>query len=350
MNNAIFILTDQPIDIDRLHICTWDLHGKGALEIGIEFDLREKKNQTDKVEFLLSLPFIGKEDKVLCLARTLLTENSANCKFIFNDTVKKVISIGDSPANGGVVEFKGRDPLAILPILCSSIEDGKCVFTVENLDKIKVDVPKAKAYIRFLIETQLEKFVVVHSGITKNSYLYDLKINEMRNIPDSINLCINHGKYICDKIRSCFCMHVVPSDYYLTYADSNKLKNIRILENDAFNRYLTHLHALEDEYIILFQKDQTNVIDEVKSYSFFSEFEKERLGSKQIIYAVFANLVCSLIIGIFPAKISEELGYWYSDLSLGTVIAIGIVVCLFVAYFIPWMRMWRWIKRKFKGV
>lgn len=252
MNNAIFILTDQPVDIDRLHICTWDLHGKGALEIGIEFDLREKKNQTDKVEFLLSLPFIGKEDKVLCLARTLLTENSANCKFIFNDTVKKVISIGDSPANGGVVEFKGRDPLAILPILCSSIEDGECVFTVENLDKIKVDVPKAKAYIRFLIETQLEKFVVVHSGITKNSYLYDLKINEMRNIPDSINLCINHGKYICDKIRSCFCMHVVPSDYYLTYADSNKLKNIRILENDAFNRYLVGLHALEDEYIILF--------------------------------------------------------------------------------------------------
>ena len=188
MNNAIFILTDQPVDIDRLHICTWDLHGKGALEIGIEFDLREKKNQTDKFEFLLSLPFIGKEDKVLCLARTLLTENSANCKFIFNDTVKKVISIGDSPANGGVVEFKGRDPIAILPILCSSIEDGKCVFTVENLDKIKVDVPKAKAYIRFLIETQLEKFVVVHSGITKNSYLYDLKINEMRNIPDSINL------------------------------------------------------------------------------------------------------------------------------------------------------------------
>ena len=350
MNNAIFILTDQPVDIDRLHICTWDLHGKGALEIGIEFDLREKKNQTDKVEFLLSLPFIGKEDKVLCLARTLLTENSANCKFIFNDTVKKVISIGDSPANGGVVEFKGRDPLAILPILCSSIEDGKCVFTVENLDKIKVDVPKAKAYIRFLIETQLEKFVVVHSGITKNSYLYDLKINEMRNIPDSINLCINHGKYICDKIRSCFCMHVVPSDYYLTYADSNKLKNIRILENDAFNRYLVGLHALEDEYIILFQKDQTKETDELKSYSFFTEFEKERLGSEQIIYAVFANLVCSLIIGIFPAKISEELGHWYSDLSLGTVIAIGVVICMLVAYYIPWSRAGRWISRKFKGV
>jgi hypothetical protein len=350
MNNAIFILTDQPVDIDRLHICTWDLHGKGALEIGIEFDLRERKNQTDKVEFLLSLPFIGKEDKVLCLARTLLTENSANCKFIFNDTVKKVISIGDSPANGGVVEFKGRDPIAILPILCSSIEDGKCVFTVENLDKIKVDVSKAKAYIRFLIETQLEKFVVVHSGITKNSYLYDLKINEMRNIPDSINLCINHGKYICDKIRSCFCMHVVPSDYYLTYADSNKLKNIRILENDAFNRYLVGLHALEDEYIILFQKEQTKETDELKSYSFFTEFEKERLGSEQIIYAVFANLVCSLIIGIFPAKISEELGHWYSDLSLGTVIAIGVVICMLVAYYIPWSRTGRWISRKFKGV
>ncbi len=350
MNNAIFILTDRPIDIDRLHICTWDLHGKGALEIGVEFDLREKTNQTDKVEFLLSLPFIGKEDKVLCLARTLLTENSANCKFIFNDTVKKVISIGDSPANGGVVEFKGREPLAILPILCSSIEDGKCVFAVENLDKIKVDVHNAKAYIRFLIETRLEKFVVVHSGITKNSYLYDLKINEMRNIPDSINLCINHGKYICDKIRSCFCMHVVPSDYYLTYADSNKLKNIRILENDAFNRYLIDLHALEDEYIIIFQKDQTKEKDEVKSYSFFSEFEKERLGSKQIIFAVFANLFCSLIIGIFPSKITEELGHWYSNLSWGIAIAIVIVVCLFVAYYIPRKRIKRWILRKFKGV
>ena len=86
------------------------------------------------------------------------------------------------------------------------------------------------------------------------------------------------------------------------------------------------------------------------TWSFFTEFEKERLGSKQIIYAVFVNLVCSLIIGIFPAKISEELGHWYSDLSWGVVLAIGIVVCLFVAYFIPWRRMERWINRKFKGV
>lgn len=145
-------------------------------------------------------------------------------------------------------------------------------------------------------------------------------------------------------------MHVVPSDYYLTYADSNKLKNIRILENDAFNRYLIDLHALEDEYIIIFQKDQTKEKDEVKSYSFFSEFEKERLGSKQIIFAVFANLFCSLIIGIFPSKITEELGHWYSNLSWGIAIAIVIVVCLFVAYYIPRKRIKRWILRKFKGV
>ena len=335
MNNAIFLLTDKPIIIERLHICTWDLHGKGAIEIGIEFDLQEKQNQASKVEFLLSLPFLSKGDNVSCLARTLLTENGANCKFIFNDTVKKVNSIGDSPANGGVVEFKGRTPLAILPIICLPIEEGKCVFTVENLDKISVDMPIAKAYIRILIETQLEKFVVVHSGITKNSYLYDLKINEMRNIPDAINHCINHGQYICETIRSCFCMHVVPSNYYLTYADSNKLKNTRILESEAFNRYQPKLHTEDNEYLILFQKDQRpdnpNKTD-CDSYSFFTEFEKERIGNEQIFASMVINLLCSFVIALATTNEVTRNTVWYANWAFWSILGLIISLVLYLTY------------------
>lgn len=356
MDNAIFLLTNTPIKVERLQICTWDLHGDdGAIEIGIEFGSKESFGNNhipNTVDFILSLPFLTKGDKVSCLEKKLVSENGANCKFIFNDTVRGTQTIKDQPANGSVVMFQSRDPLAIMPISNIQVEEGQCTFSVNNLDILKDDnyPDKMSLYIRLLIKTKLENFVTIQKGIAKDIYLYDMKINEMRNIPDKINNHINEGKNVCREIKACFCMHVIPSNYNVSYTDGEKLKNVRILESGAFNRYLPDLHALEDEYIILFQKDQILEGQELKSYSFFSELEKERIGNKQLIYAVFANLLCSVIIGVFPSKIAKEAERWYSDFSWGTVIAIGFVVCLVIGYYIPWTRMGCWIMRKVKGV
>ena len=353
MNNAIFLLTDTPIPVERLQICTWDFHGDdGAIEIGFEFGskewYKEQRNLTE-VHFILSLPFLSKEDKVICLEKTLVGENGANCKFIFNDTVKGTRTIKDQPANGSVVEFGQREPLAILPISNIQLEKGQCTFSVNNLDILNDDrfSGEMSVYVRLLIKTKLEKFVTIQKGIAKNIYLYDIKINEMRNLPDAINNYMNEGKCVCKEIKACFCMHVVPSEYNVSYADSEKLKNVRILESDAFNRYLPQLHASEDEYIILFHKDKLEKNQDSKPYSFFTEFEKERIGNKQIAFVVLANLACSLIIGFFPIKIAEGSGAWYSDISWGAVVALSLVLFMSIIFYRPLSRLKRWIMRKF---
>lgn len=353
MNNAIFLLTDKPIEIERLHICTWDMHGDGAIEIGIEFGSQvwQKLNRTNTVSFILSLPFLNKEDEVSCMADTLVGVNNANNKFIFNDTVHTTHSIKGEPANGSVVLFNSRNPLAILPIHEERHENGMFTFDVNNLDVLgDSNLPNTiTAYVRVLIRTKLEKFVVIHSGIAKTSYQYDLKINEMRNIPEHINNLINEGKYICKTIKSCFCMHVIPSDYGVTYADANKLKNTRILESSAFNRYISELNAKDNEYVILFQKDQKKAVLDNNSangdsYSFFTEFEKERIGNKQIIISIGVNLLCSLMIGTANSQNTTILSQWCKNWQVKGIMILLLALLLYLI--VPWSkfgyRLRRW--------
>ena len=341
MNNAIFLLTDKPIEIERLHVCTWDMHGEGAIEIGIEFGSQtwQKFNNVSAVNFTLSLPFLSKEDEVSCLADTLVSVNNANNKFIFNDTVHTTHTIKGEPANGSVIMFSSRNPLAILPIRDVHHENGVLTFNVNNLDVLGEDnLPQTiTAYVRILIQTKLEKFVVIHSGIAKTSYQYDLKINEMRNIPEHINNLVNRGQYICRTIKSCFCMHVIPSDYAVTYAEANKLKNTRILESAAFNRYIPELNAKDNEYIILFQKDQQkrdmgNNSANGDSYSFFTEFEKERIGNIQIIVSIVVNLLCSLVIAVATTNEATRDTIWYANWAFWSIVGLIIILVLYLTY------------------
>ena len=347
MNNAIFILTDIPIEVSRLHICTWDLYGEGAIEIGLEFrpNSVSEAGKINKVEFILSLPFINLGDEVSCLAQALVGENSANSKFVFNDTVKTTHIIKEEPANGSVVEFRHRDSLAILPVYDIKKEDGQLVFSVNNVDVLDSEIcnSKTSAYVRILIKTKMDNFVVKHRGITKTSYLYDIKINEMRNVPDRINRYLNQGKSICEKVAACFCLHVVPSNYHISYVDSSKLKNIRILESAAFNRYLPIIHSSDNEYIILFLKDKMSETESRGTYSFFSSFEKERIGDEQIIISIVVNLLCSLFIGIAAINNSVNINTWYESWEVWVVISALISLILYLT--IPWSKIWHHILR-----
>lgn len=89
-----------------------------------------------------------------------------------------------------------------------------------------------------------------------------------------------------------FLFHCVPDDYDISYIDSGKLRNVRRLETSAFNKYLKDIEWIEkDRYMIVFLKSKGN-----ENYSFFTTFVKEHIGNKQIIFAVLANIACSLIL------------------------------------------------------
>lgn len=340
MNNTYFILSNKKINIERLHICTWDFIGSNAaFEIGLEF---MPDPYVEDVEIKLSLPFLKKTDKVTCLMDSLIRDDD-NSKFIFNDTIKANKPIGGDKRNGAILEFNTRNSLSVLPIKKLSVEDGICSFAVNNLDQT------IKNYIRLYIQTDVQNLSIIKKGIAKTTYIYDIKVNEKRNLPNHINELLNSGFLLCNSINSCFCFHVIPSHYNISYLNSNKLKNIRILESDAFNRYLPNTEKVkENECLIVFNKSEKSkegttdgTIDGI--YTFFSEFEKEIIGNKQILLAIAANVICSLLFGMFTLREKEWVrgSKWFECLPWEFWVAILILIIFSAIIFIPWKRLWR---------
>lgn len=335
MNNTYFILSNKNVEIERLHICTWDIIDyNAAIEIGFEFTTESKSKD---VSFKISLPFIKPTDKTKCLMEALVRDDD-NSKFIFNDKIKANKPINGDKRNGVILEFEIRNSLSVLPVKDINIANGICSFVVRNINH------QVNNYVRIYIQTKLPNLSVVKSGITKISYIYDIKINEKRNLPTHINDLLNGGFTICNTIKQCFCFHVIPSLYNISYVNSNKLKNIRILESEAFNRYLPNSYKMKkDGHIIIFNKSEDS---KDGTYTFFSEFEKETIGNKQIILAIGANILCSLLFGISSLRGDFEQGLnWYEKLPWEFWLAIITLVIFVGLLFIPIKRIWYFIQQ-----
>jgi hypothetical protein len=332
MNNTYFILSNTKISIDRLHICTWDfVSSDAAMEIGLEF--LTNPNVKD-IDIKLSLPFLKKTDRITCLMDSLIRDDD-NCKFIFNDTIKANKPISGDKRNGAILDFSSRNSLRMLPVKNIVVEEGICSFTVSNLSQT------TNNYIRLYIQTGVRNLAIVKKGIAKTTYIYDVKVNERRNLPNHINDLLNSGYMLSDTIKYCFCFHVVPSRYNISYLDSNKLKNIRILESDAFNNYLPKSKKMkENECLIVFNKD--NKSDD-GIFTFFSEFEEEVIGSKQLLLAITANVLCSLVFGMYTLRKKEWMSgpKWFECLPWEFWVAIFIMIVFSAIIFIPWKKLWR---------
>lgn len=338
MNNTYFILSNTKLSIDRLHICTWDfLDFNAAIEIGIEFTPVTPNIKT--VDFKLSLPFLKTTDKVTCLMDSLVRDDD-NCKFIFNDTIKNTSHIRADKRNGSVLEFSSRNKLSVLPVKDIKTENGFCSFSVQDISHT------IKNYVRIYIQTNVSELAIIRKGITKETYIYDIKVNEKRNLPSAINDLLSKGLYLCNEIKACFCFHVIPSSYNIAYLNSAKLKNIRILESDAFNRYLPNTSKISNnECIIVFNKSENS---KDGSYTFFSEFEKETIGNKQIVWTIFANIMCSLLFGVFSLRSWTKGQEWYNWLPWEYWVTFICLLSLFAYLFVPWRKIFKKIKKCFK--
>lgn len=339
MNNTYFILANKTIVIERLHICTWDFIGSNAaIEIGIEF---MPNPYVKNVEIKISLPFLKVSDKVTCLMNSLIRDDD-NSKFIFNDTIKANKPINGDKRNGAILEFNSRNSLYVLPIKKLDVKDGICSFTIDNLSQT------TKNYVRLYVQTTVQNLAVVKKGIAKTSFIYDIKVNEKRNLPDHINELLNNGFVICNKINYCFCFHVIPSHYNISYLNNNKLKNIRILESEAFNKYLPNTEKMKNnESLIIFNKSEKATDG---TYTFFSEFEKETIGNKQIVLAIGANVLCSLLFGLFSLRERNWVRgeQWYEWLPWEFWFAIAVLIVLMGYMFIPWKKLFHRMKKSIR--
>ncbi|MDR2927403.1 MAG: hypothetical protein LBV41_04275 [Cytophagaceae bacterium] len=325
MDNSFFILSKQTVAISRFHICTWDIENSNTfIELGIEFNFPEN---IQEIDFKFAAPFVRKGDKIKCLLNQLKLRD--NSKFIFNDIIKNSSPINDDDIHGTILDFKTRDKLAILPANNITIEeDGLIAF---KLKKPKID-GNVKCYVRFLININSETLSTKKKGITKTTFLYDIRLNENRNLPNNV-ATLTQDYSLC-KIKNCFCLHVIPNSFNISFVDQNKMKNVRILEVSAFKNYLPEELKMmkEGKSMIVFNKSS-----DTDAYSFFTIFTKETIGSKQILFAVGANIVCSLLFGFSTLRTSFDsnsnlwkqipMEYWGAS-----IILLILIILLFKPY------------------
>ena len=351
MENSFFIFTDkEEIEIERFHICTWEFKSSRPL---IEFGAEISKNSIkDKDSLCLSIyiPWLTDECKISDLYKNL--SNFENRRFIFNDSIERIDSLDGGKNRFGVIyTFKERkEKLCILPV---NITKSDCTISINlSLNKYKGqdkdkknEEAKPNIYFRFLIKPAIQNISTIIPGIGKSTIIYDVKINEQRNIPDD-KIDFFEEKKFCT-IKTCFLFNIIPNKYDITFFESAHLKNIRTLEYDSFKKYLPDSRVKKDELIVVFLKKNN-----LESYTFFNIFSKERIGMGQFALAILINIICGFLLflpgyrGNGNKQISWRLWEWFTT----ELYIVAILVLMTGLYFFLPIKDWlkkivNWLKK-----
>lgn len=337
MENNYFIFTEKDIkiELERFHICTWEFKNNSALiefggEIKNAFDIEE-----EEVTLKFYIPWILSSHVVNDLYDKL--KESENSRFIFNDSVSGHEFLDGGQKRHGVIQkFENRNPLCIIPIE-STVEESKKLVTIKinlkNLKKIE-KIDDTSLYFRFYLEPKINLLSTRKTGISRSTIIYDLKINERRNLPEDSEIDLEELKF-CN-VKTCFAFNILPNSYDLTFFDSSTLKNIRTLEFDSFKKYLGDNRVKKDELVVVFNKKKGQ-----DSYAFFSIFSKERIGAGQFALAVLVNLVCAILLLIPSFREKYQASFFSKKLwqSLPFEVYLSIFIGLLIVGYFLWPRI-----------
>lgn len=319
MDNVYYILSQKQINIKRLHICTWESpHEASYIEFGLEFSYDSFWNNS--IIFYLYAPLVKKTSTVTCLLKNI--SDMDNGRFIFNDVVRGVDTVGEDSRDGSILKFEKRDNLTVLPCKIG-VNDRQLTLEVKKPKRYEGNL-----YFRVLVKLDKSTIAIKKTGIAQTTYTYDLKINETRNLPQDVyDLKKDKHLKLC-KVKKLFCLHAVPDNFTVSFVNTTKLKNIRKLESTAFQRYLPEIKDInKDCYNIIFLKDDDS--DGKESYSLFSICTEETIGSEQIALAVGANILCSLLFAIYSFRINlRDNIAWYIQTPWEGIFAILVLICL----------------------
>ena len=338
MENSYFICSpkDEEIRILRFHNCTWEFgNNKSLVEFGFEISnnsLAEKK----QLEISLYIPWFTERCEITDLYQRL--KDTANSRFIFNDSVSNSISLdGGNNTLGVIHEFTDRNKLCLLPIIVKK-EQNKIIIQI-NLDHYNryQAEEKPNIYIRLSIKPSFPYISTRKKGIAKSTVIYDIKINERRNIPNNLVNEIS-GKEIC-KIENCFSFTILPNRYDILFHDNKSLKNIRNLEHTLFHNYIGSIIKIpKDELIVIFCKKGNTE----ESYSFFSIYSTERIGIAQFSFAILLNIFCSLLFYIASLKYTPKESFGYDvfifELPIEVYSATALFLLTLVYFLWPFVR------------
>lgn len=350
MDNSLFIYSDKgkTLKIERFHICTWEFNNDSSL---VEFGFEISKDSITENTLTISLfiPWATKSCETKDLYEKLrVAENS---RFIFNDSVIRTESLDGGRNILGVIHtFSARNELCILPVDIKINED-KIITVVLDLQPYReyANTSKPNIYFRFWIKPSVPFVSMRKKGIGKSTIIYDIKVNERRNIPDD-RVAYFSGKEFC-KIGNCFSFNILPNKYDIVFFDNSSLKNVRTLEFDSFNKYLGDRRVKKDELIVVFNKKQNS-----DSFSFFSIYSKERIGPGQFALAILINIICGVLLFIpsYRKAFQPELllsQVWFK-LPMEIFLALGIALVTLVYFVWPTIlgrlnKIKNWIKYKY---
>ena len=291
MDNSYFIFTSKatPLAISRFHVCSWEYKDDNALmEFGFEINASQCAS-ADKCFLEIYIPWLKAAGEPLDLFENL--KDPSNSKFVFNDSVLNTDYLPEGEKISGVIHnFYGRGKVCFLPVKFKKDLDKRLLEVEVDLYSFKnIEPEKPNIYIRFCLEIGIDSISTRKTGISRSTIIYDIKINEKRNLPHHLSENLR-SRDLC-KIATCFCFNIVPNDHELTFLDNASLKSVRTLEYDAFSKYLGNKKVKDGNLVVVFNKKSKE-----ESYSFFSIFTKERIGAGQFALAVLVNILTGIML------------------------------------------------------
>lgn len=357
MENSFFVYTakGKNTQIERFHICTWEFKNNSSL---VEFGIEVSRNSIseDNLTIFIFIPWLDTSCGVKDLYdRLSIAENS---RFIFNDSISATKYLKANTSKSGIIHtFSGRNELCVLPAVIK-IEEDKVVSATLNLKAYREynQDPKPNIYFRFWIKPTVPFISMRKKGVSKSTIIYDIKVNERRNIPDDKMGYFSDVEFC--RIRYCFSFNIIPNKYDIIFFDNASLKNVRTLEYNSFNKYLGDKRVKEDELIVVFNKKEVAEFEKkevAESFSFFSIYSKERIGPGQFALAILINIVCGILLFIpayrktFDPEISL-LKVW-SVFPLEIFIALSIAFATLIYFILPVIIYkikagWSWVTTK----
>lgn len=338
MENSFFIFTDKttPIEIERFHNCTWEFNNDSSL-VEFGFEITKTSIKENQLSISLFIPWLT----VGCEVKDLFEKLSSaeNSRFIFNDSIERTAYLAKDTNSFGVIhKFSDRNELCILPVKFDRNNDKVITVLIDLQTYLTINSDdQPNIYFRFWIKPKTSYISMRKKGISKSTIIYDIKINERRNIPDN-QLSYFNSKTFC-KIKTCFSFNIVPNKYDIVFFDNLALKNVRTLEYNSFNKYLGDERIKRDELIVVFNKKEIKNPELAESFSFFSIYSKERLGTAQFTLALMLNIFCGLLffIASFRTPVTDKSPFYKAIFNLPPEIyfAISILLATFLYFLWP---------------
>jgi hypothetical protein len=320
MENTLFIYSKvRNIEIERFHICTWDFRDKSSLiEVGFEINHKKIDVEQTEIKIFITAPWLNSKSKIIDYFSKL--KDLDNMKFIFNDVAEGTDIINGNAEKWGCIQrFKEGSSICLLPV---EIKHKENIIELRlNIEEYNKLLNRENIYCRIGIErNNRESIALKKHGITKTTIIYDLKINERRNLPKDIeplDLC---------GIKTAFFFNIIPNDYSISFYDNNVLVNIRNLEYIGFKNYLNDDRIKKDDLIVVFNK-----LKEKVGYTFFNVYNHEIIGVGALAVAILLNLLCGILL-FLPSLRGDKTDHNIMNLPIEIYCAISLWILLF-SYF-----------------